>query len=402
MNKAKRIIAAVSMIAVAFAMTAAPAAFNAPDVHAAVTAKATSSTYWIKVNKNRNVATVYKKTDGKWKAFRAMLVSTGGSKTPSGTFSIGKKQRWGLLMEDVKGQYCTNITTSVLFHSVWYYQYTKTSQPTAEFNKLGTVASHGCVRLACIDAKWIYDNCPAGTKVTIYSSKTAGPLGKPKAIKSYSSTGLNWDPTDPSAGNPNFKLRKPVIRISSSKKTSVKYGASYNLKAGVKAKNTNALQNITDELIVSSVQIRKNGAWETASFSTTKPGKYKITYSVTDKYCRGTTKATFKVTVKKADTPVISAEDRTAEVGSANAVTGMTVKLGSKDITANASVYIMEPGKTEYSSAYTYAQASEYKFMTAGEYKIKIVAHDPSDASKISRKEITVTVTEAAGTGTGA
>ena len=33
--------------------------------------------------------------------------------------------------------------------------------------KLGRRASHGCIRLTVEDAKWIYDNCPAGTTVII-------------------------------------------------------------------------------------------------------------------------------------------------------------------------------------------------------------------------------------------
>ena len=34
--------------------------------------------------------------------------------------------------------------------------------------RLGINASHGCVRLALSNAKWIYDNIPRGTKVVIY------------------------------------------------------------------------------------------------------------------------------------------------------------------------------------------------------------------------------------------
>ena len=34
--------------------------------------------------------------------------------------------------------------------------------------KLGSKASHGCVRLSVEDAKWIYNHCPAGTTITVY------------------------------------------------------------------------------------------------------------------------------------------------------------------------------------------------------------------------------------------
>ena len=82
------------------------------------------------------------------------------------------------------GQYCSRIHGGILFHSVWYYRNGDPSSMSAkEYNKLGTTASHGCVRLMVADAKWIYDNVPSGSKVIIYNSSNPGPLGKPKALK---------------------------------------------------------------------------------------------------------------------------------------------------------------------------------------------------------------------------
>lgn len=40
---------------------------------------------------------------------------------------------------------------------------------TSEAIKLGHEASHGCVRLAIPDAKWIYENIKYNTKVVIGS-----------------------------------------------------------------------------------------------------------------------------------------------------------------------------------------------------------------------------------------
>ncbi len=69
-----------------------------------------------------------------------------------------------------------------------------------EYNKLGQTASAGCVRLTVADTKWIYDNCPSGTVVVIYSSPDPGPLGKPEAQQIPLDCG--WDPTDPDPDNP--------------------------------------------------------------------------------------------------------------------------------------------------------------------------------------------------------
>jgi len=101
------------------------------------------------------------------------------------------------LMGPCWGQWCMHLTDSILFHSVYYNQpYNNRSLDVGAYNKLGTIASHGCVRLRAGDSKWIYDNCKVGTKVTIYdNAKDPGPFDKPKAQKlKY---GHTWDPTDP-------------------------------------------------------------------------------------------------------------------------------------------------------------------------------------------------------------
>ena len=64
----------------------------------AKTVSAAQTKYWIKVNKQANVATVYKLTKGKYKPIKAFLVSCGGSNTPSGTFYTPAKYRWQTLM----------------------------------------------------------------------------------------------------------------------------------------------------------------------------------------------------------------------------------------------------------------------------------------------------------------
>lgn len=154
------------------------------------------SSYVIKVNKKKNVVTVYAK-DGKNGYIipvKSFVCST-GSATPTGTFYTPAKYRWQTLDGPSYGQWCTRITGHILFHSVWYYSRSNTTLSVREYNKLGTTASHGCIRLAAGDAKWIYDNCKLKTKVIIYNSNSTGPLGKPKASKLKS--WHTWDPTDP-------------------------------------------------------------------------------------------------------------------------------------------------------------------------------------------------------------
>ena len=92
------------------------------------------------------------------------------------------------------GQYCTRVVGGVLFHSVAGSNMTSYNLSAAEYNKLGSPASHGCIRMTVRDAKWIYDNCSLGTKVTI-SDTAYTPYDKPSAPKIPASQ--NWDPTDP-------------------------------------------------------------------------------------------------------------------------------------------------------------------------------------------------------------
>lgn len=160
--------------------------------------KTQKKSYEIKVNRTASCVTVYAK-DGK-KGYTIPVVAfvcSAGNATPVGTFKIRDKLRWHELMGPCWGQWCQHITSSILFHSVYYdRKYDNKSLNVAAYNRLGTMASHGCIRLTAGDCKWIYDNCKVGTKVTIYNNeKDPGPFDKPKAQKLRASQ--TWDPTDP-------------------------------------------------------------------------------------------------------------------------------------------------------------------------------------------------------------
>lgn len=262
-----------------------------------IKAYAASKQYVVKINKRMNCVTVYQKqASGKLKPVKAMVCSAGNA-TPVGTFSLGEKMRWHTLNGPCYGQYCTRITRGFLFHSVWYYNQSPSSLAVKEYNKLGTTASHGCVRLMVADAKWIYDNVPSGTSVIIYNSSNPGPLGKPKAVKLSGST--NWDPSDIwSQGNP-WNSRKPSIKGAVSK--TVKYGSKYDVKKGVEAINTVGSKST----YLLKIKITHDGK-AVKKVDTSNPGVYKVTYSFTDEAKKSVSKSIkIKVKAKKA-TPKIS------------------------------------------------------------------------------------------------
>lgn len=103
---------------------------------------------------------------------RTMVCSTGlnATPTPKGTFTnTTPVVRWGYFPKfDCWAQYLYRINGSILFHSVLYDSADESTLRWGSVQKLGSKASHGCVRLSVEDAKWIYNNCPAGTTIIVY------------------------------------------------------------------------------------------------------------------------------------------------------------------------------------------------------------------------------------------
>lgn len=173
--------------------------------------------YYIIVNYGSNVVTVYEKdADGNYTVpVKAMVCSCGTATPRGGTYKLTSyRTRWQALFGGVYGQYSVPIVGNILFHSVPYLtKFDPSSLEYWEYDKLGTSASAGCIRLTVIDAIWIYNNCGAGTYVE-FSASAANPLGKPSArkISSYIDE-RGYDPTDPVEGNPwrNVKEPEPVV-----------------------------------------------------------------------------------------------------------------------------------------------------------------------------------------------
>jgi len=170
-----------------------------------------TSTYKIRVNCSTNVITIYTKdSSGAYTIpVKAMICST-GPKTPQGEYIMGYQARWNGLIEDAYGreqwgQYVSHITGDFLFHTVPSVgDMSPSTVSVAEYNKLGTTCSHGCIRITAGDAYWMYCNCNAyECPIEIgFFGDGADPLGKPSSIQLPTSSELNWDPTDPSSENP--------------------------------------------------------------------------------------------------------------------------------------------------------------------------------------------------------
>ena len=191
-------------------------------------AKEEKKDYQIRVNRAANCVTVYEKDDkGEFNVpVRAFVCSCGrtGHETPLGTFKTSNYYKWRLMVDGTYGKYAVRFNKSILFHSVPYTKRSSASMKWEQYNLLGQSASLGCVRLACDDAKWIYDNCKQGTEVIVYDDiENPGPLGKPEEIQiTVENPYRYWDPTDDEKNNPWNQL-KPSLYIKNDVSNGVVY-----------------------------------------------------------------------------------------------------------------------------------------------------------------------------------
>ncbi len=227
--------------------------------------------YLIKVNRAANCITIYRQDDnGNFSVPYKSMVCSAGRKldnTPIGTFHTSSKYNWRLMVDGSYAQYATRIYNGILFHSVPCTSASSDALEYEEYNKLGTSASLGCIRLTVADAKWIYDHCSYGTVVEIYDdADNPGPLGKPSAITIPSgSPNKGWDPTDPDPNNPWHKC-EPMIEGYD---VTIGVGNSLDLMSIIKATDTCG-NDITSSVTISG------------TVNTKKIGKYDVKYSVKD------------------------------------------------------------------------------------------------------------------------
>jgi hypothetical protein len=218
-----------------------------------VSSLVSKSKLYIEVNRAACVATVYAyDTEKKFYCIpvKAFTVSVGkdvsstktnkgltrkSSFTPLGTYSVssnGVAVKYSLkTMNEPDGskvysRWATHVVGNIYFHAVAVSKKSHTALNYKNYNKLGSPASAGCIRMTVADAKWIYDNVKTGTKVKIVKGTASkpGPLGKPATIKIKSSK-VKYDPTDPAISDATKQKDYKAGRISGyMKKNGTKVG----------------------------------------------------------------------------------------------------------------------------------------------------------------------------------
>ena len=166
--------------------------------------KNTLKSYRIDIDITNQVCTVYGiYSDKSAKALMSEFISSArkGHTTPVGNFKIqgasgGRKAKYRTAkMSSGKAyaEFACRFRGAKMMHTVPYGKRQTTGHVSkTEFNKLGTPASSGCVRMPWKLAHYIYVNCPVGTPVRVFKgTKGKFPAGKPKK---YTATS-NIDPT---------------------------------------------------------------------------------------------------------------------------------------------------------------------------------------------------------------
>ena len=239
--------------------------------------------YQIRVNRAANCITVYElDANGEYTVpLRSFVCSTGKNvgDTPLGNYKTYGYHNWMIMVDKSWGQYAIRFNGGILFHSVPYYSHAKWDLETDQFNRLGEVASLGCVRLAVSDVKWLYENCAYGTSVIVYDdAENPGPLGKPQQMKLPEDHPFSvWDPTDPDERNP-WHLIRPSMYLKRDMGDNVLYVPVGATKEDIyEAIGVKTYDNV--ELPVGSYDIYINGNYDLNTF-----GAYRVWVTGTDIY----------------------------------------------------------------------------------------------------------------------
>lgn len=121
--------------------------------------------YLIMVSLSQQQVYIFNGTAGKWKLINTFSCASGRPETPTirGNFYVGDKGTQFVTDNGVYCKYFSQISGNYLFHSILY-----DAKGNVLDSTLGAVASHGCIRLALENAKYIYYNVPIGSGIWIH------------------------------------------------------------------------------------------------------------------------------------------------------------------------------------------------------------------------------------------
>ncbi|MBQ9901200.1 MAG: L,D-transpeptidase [Clostridia bacterium] len=172
--------------------------------------------YFIEVDKTNQVITVFTTgSGGKYdKPVRVMLCSTPANfkDFPDGYWTVtepasSSKSIWHKIRScgvTMYVQYSTYLTGNLMIHSVPYTESKNETLDQERYASLGSSDFGGCIRLTVENAKWISENCKAGTTVHLVANKKNASLTQALKEQIPKPDDSGWEPTDPDPDNPNY------------------------------------------------------------------------------------------------------------------------------------------------------------------------------------------------------
>jgi|GEM_PF-3370940 len=136
-----------------------------PRAYRAIAGAYSNTNYAIVVDLTNHWLCIFEGGHNNWSLLHDWQVSNGQLSMPTvtGDYEVGiKGYSFG---SGYTCYYYTQIWGDYLFHSAMYREGTFELMD----GPLGVYSTHGCVRMDIDNAKWIYDNIPAGTKIRIYN-----------------------------------------------------------------------------------------------------------------------------------------------------------------------------------------------------------------------------------------
>ena len=130
--------------------------------------------YVIKVDRVNQLISIYMETSNGCydHLVKRYICSTGTKKdpTPKGMFTLSDASRreWRYFKTyKTYVRYGVHIEGNYFFHSLLYSKPDVSTMSKTSYKKLGSPASHGCIRMLDEDIKWMFENCLAGTRVYV-------------------------------------------------------------------------------------------------------------------------------------------------------------------------------------------------------------------------------------------
>lgn len=217
--------------------------------------------YKIRVNLAGNYVAVYDLNKSTMPIKIFACSAFGNNVQESIVYTIKGKEEWIKLADGTYSKNVSNLDEKLAITTVPYSEQKDDALMYEKFNELGDSYSGQNIWLNCANSKWIYENCPIGTEVEIYSDENAAEISiKPSSIKiPVNSESKIWDPSDDNAANP---WKQKSVEIMGAHNLYVTKDSDFDILNGIKGYDTCG-NDITDRIeIVGNYDLSKVGEYE--------------------------------------------------------------------------------------------------------------------------------------------